>query len=131
KVAVFAFALGALGCLPGVLLLAYNGRMLGTLTGLVWNHGYLLDFYALILTHGVLELTAICIAGGAGLLVGWAVLAPGRLPRRDALRLAAGEALGLLGGSAALLVIAGTIEAYVTPHFPQPVRWTVAAVSAV
>jgi uncharacterized membrane protein SpoIIM required for sporulation len=130
KVAVLAFACGALLCLPGVLLMAYNGRMLGTLTGLVWNHGFFLDFYSLILTHGVLELTAICIAGGAGLMLGWALIAPGALPRRDALRQAAGEAFGLLAGSALLLVVAGVIEAYVTPHFPQPVRWSVAAASA-
>jgi uncharacterized membrane protein SpoIIM required for sporulation len=130
KVAVLGFALGALCCVPGVLLLVYNGRMLGTLSGLVWSHGYFLDFYSLILTHGVLELSAICIAGGAGLMVGWAVISPGQLPRRDALRLAAAEALGLLGGAAVLLVVAGTIEAYVTPHFPQSVRWTVAVLSA-
>ncbi len=130
KVAVLAFALGALCCVPGVLLLAYNGRMLGTLSGLVWTHGYLLDFYSLVLTHGVLELSAICIAGGAGLMVGWAVISPGQLPRQDALRLAAAEAFGLLAGAAILLILAGTIEAYVTPHFPQSVRWTVAALSA-
>jgi uncharacterized membrane protein SpoIIM required for sporulation len=130
KVAVFAFASGALLCLPGVLLMAYNGRMLGTLTGLVWNHGFFLDFYSLILTHGVLELTAICISGGAGLMLGWAVIAPGPLPRRDALRQAAGAAFGLLAGSALLLIVAGLIEAYVTPHFPQPVRWSVSAASA-
>jgi uncharacterized membrane protein SpoIIM required for sporulation len=130
RVAMTAFALGALLCLPGLLVPMYNGRMLGTLTGMVWLHGYALDFYSLILTHGVLELTAICISGGAGLMVGWALIAPGRLPRRDALRGAAGQAFGLLGGSAVLLVVAGLIEAYVTPHFSQPVRWSVAAASA-
>ena len=127
KVAATAFALGALLCLPGVLVLVYNGRMLGTLTGLVWAHGYFLDFYSLILTHGILELTAICIAGGAGLMLGWALIAPGRLPRGDALRRAARDAFGLLGGVALMLIVAGTIEAYVTPHFPRPVRWGVAA----
>lgn len=131
RVAATAFALGALLCLPGIVLLVYQGRMLGTLTGLVWLHGYARDFYALILTHGVLELTAICIAGGAGLMLGWALIAPGRLPRRDALRQAAREAFGLLGGAALMLVVAGCIEAYVTPHFPQPVRWAVAGASAV
>lgn len=129
KVAVLVFAFGTLLCLPGVLLLVFNGRMLGTLTGLVWNHGYVVDFYALILTHGVLELTAICISGGAGLLLGWSLIAPGRLSRRDALQKAAGDAFGLLAGSAALLVVAGVIEAYVTPHFPQFVRWSVALAS--
>jgi uncharacterized membrane protein SpoIIM required for sporulation len=105
--------------------------MLGTHSGLVWSRGYVLDFYSLILAHGVLELTAICIAGGAGLMLGWALIAPGPLPRRDALRQAAGDAFGLLAGSALLLVAAGLIEAYVTPHFPRPVRWGVAAGSVV
>jgi uncharacterized membrane protein SpoIIM required for sporulation len=131
RVAINVFALGALGCLPGALLLVYNGRMLGTLTGLVVNHGYFLDFYSLVLTHGVLELSAICIAGGAGLLLGWAVIAPGPLTRRDALRRASGDAFGLLAGTALLLVAAGLIEAYVTPHFPAAVRWGVAGTSAV
>jgi uncharacterized membrane protein SpoIIM required for sporulation len=131
KVAATAFALGALLCLPGIFVLVYNGRMLGTLTGLVWLHGFALDFYSLILTHGVLELSAICISGGAGLMVGWALIAPGRLPRRDALREAAREAFGLLGGAAVMLVVAGCIEAYVTPHFPAWVRWSVAGLSAV
>jgi uncharacterized membrane protein SpoIIM required for sporulation len=130
RVAATAFALGALLCLPGILILVYNGRMLGTLTGLVWVHGFFLDFYALILTHGVLELTAICISGGAGLMLGWSLIAPGRLPRGDALRLAAREAFGLLAGAALMLVVAGCIEAYVTPHFPQVVRWSVAGASA-
>ena len=130
RVAALAFALGALAVAPGVLLLAYNGRMLGTLTGLVWNAGFLLDFYSLILTHGVLELTAICVAGGGGLRLGWALAAPGALPRRDALRAAAGDSFGLLAGAALLLVPAGLIEGYVTPHFPAPARWSVAGASA-
>jgi uncharacterized membrane protein SpoIIM required for sporulation len=130
RVAVLSFAFGALCCLPGILLLVFHGRMLGTLSGLVWNHGFFLDFYGLILTHGVLELSAICIAGGGGLLLGWALIAPGRWSRRDALRRAAGEAFGLLAGAALLLVVAGLIEAYVTPHFSKSVRWSVALGSA-
>jgi len=129
RVAFLAFALGALLCLPGVLLLIYNGRMLGTLSGVVWAHGYLFDFCALILTHGILELTAICIAGAAGLLLGWALIAPGEQTRGQALRLASRDALGLLLGSALMLVVAGVIEAHVTPHFGKPVRLTVAGVS--
>lgn len=129
-VAVKAFAFGALLCLPAILLLVYNGRMLGTLSGLVWNHGFFVDFYGLILTHGVLELTAICIAGAAGLMLGWPLIAPGRSSRREALRRAAGDAFGLLAGAALMLVAAGLIEAFVTPHFPKAVRWSVAAASA-
>ncbi len=124
------FALGALLGLPAILKLVYTGRMLGTLWGLTWNHHFFRDFNALILTHGVLELSAICIAGGAGLSVGWSLVAPGELPRRDALRASAREAFGLLGGACLMLVVAGLIEAYITPHFAQSVRWSVAGVSA-
>lgn len=130
RVAILAFALGCLLCLPGIMLLAFNGRMVGTLTGLVWTQGFFVDFYGLILTHGVLELTAICIAGGAGLMLGWSLIAPGRRTRREALRQAAGAAFSLLAGCVLMLIVAGLIEAYVTPHFSATVRWSVAAGSA-
>jgi uncharacterized membrane protein SpoIIM required for sporulation len=131
RVACIAFALGALCCLPGLLLLIHNGRMVGTLTGLVWNHGYFLTLCSLLLTHGVVELSALCIAAGGGLMLGWSVISPGRLTRGEALRAATGEAFGLLGGAVLLLIVAGLLEAYVTPHFPAVVRWTVALLSAV
>lgn len=126
RVAILAFALGAAGCVLGVFLLVFNGRMLGTLSGLVWNGGYFVGFYSLILTHGVIELSAICVAAGGGLRLGWALLAPGSLARRDAFRAAAPDAFGLLGGSVLMLVVAGVIEAFVTPHFGATVRWSVA-----
>lgn len=129
-VAMRAFAFGALLGLPCLYLLVYNGRMLGTLEGLVYNHGYFRDFNALILTHGVLELTAICVAGGSGLLLAKALIFPGDRTRREALKAVSGDAFGLLAGSMAMLVVAGVIEAYVTPHFSQAVRWMVAGGSA-
>jgi uncharacterized membrane protein SpoIIM required for sporulation len=127
KVAILGFALGSVGCILGVFLLVFNGRMLGTLSGLVWNGGYFLGFYSLVLTHGVLELSAICISTAGGLKLGWALLAPGRHSRADAFRTSAPDALALLGGSVLMLVIAGIIEAFVTPHFSATVRWSVAA----
>ncbi len=130
-IALRLFAFGALLCLPCLLYLVYNGRMLGTLEGMMLVHGYFRDFNSLILTHGVLELSALCIAGGSGLLLGWAVIAPGNLPRREALQQVAGDAFGLLAGSVVLLLAAGMIEAFITPHFSQPVRWTVAGTSTV
>ncbi len=129
-VAMRAFAFGALLGLPCLYLLLYNGRMLGTLEGVVYNHGFFRDFNALILTHGVLELTAICISGGSGFLLAKAMIAPGNRTRRDALKAVSGDAFGLLAGSTALLIVAGVIEAYVTPHFSQTVRWSVATASA-
>src|SRR5579872_6795664 len=100
--------------------------MLGTLSGLVWNGGYFVGLYSLIMTHGVLELSAICIATAGGFRIGWAVIAPGRLARYDAIRLASGDAFGLLGGSILMLVVAGIIEAFITPHAGATVRWSVA-----
>lgn len=126
KVAIMGFSLGALCCVPGIFLLVYNGRMLGTLSGLVWNGGYFVGFYSLVLTHGVLELSAICISTAAGLRLGWSLIAPGRLARADAIRLSARDAFGLLGGSILMLVVAGIIEAFVTPHFGSATRWSVA-----
>lgn len=131
KVAILGFALGAMGCVLGLFLLIYNGRMLGTLSGLVWNGGYLIGFYSLILTHGVLELSAICIATAGGLRLGWAAIAPGQTTRADAFRLAAKDAFALLAGSIVMLVIAGLIEAYVSPHFGPEVRWSVAATTGI
>src|SRR5947209_2676676 len=106
RVSILAFALGALICLPGLLLLTYNGRMLGTLAGLVFNGGFLVGFLSLILTHGVLELSAICISAAGGLLVGWAVIAPGERPRKDALTAAAADGFGLLAGAVLMLLVA-------------------------
>jgi uncharacterized membrane protein SpoIIM required for sporulation len=127
RVAIIAFAAGALCCVPGLLLILYNGRMLGTLSGMLYKSGYLWGFWSLIATHGVLELTAISIGGAAGLLLGWTLVSAIDRPRRDALKLAGKDALGLLGGACGMLVIAGTIEAFVTPHYGATVRWTTAA----
>jgi len=126
KVAIMGFALGSLGCVLGAFLLVFNGRMLGTLSGLVWNGGYFLGFYSLVATHGVLELSAICISTAGGFRLGWSLLAPGRLTRGDAFRLASADAFALLAGSVLMLVAAGIIEAFVTPHFGAVVRWSVA-----
>jgi uncharacterized membrane protein SpoIIM required for sporulation len=126
KVAIFGFSLGAAGCVLGLFLLIYNGRMLGTLSGLVWNGGYFVGFYSLIMTHGVLELSAICISAAGGLRLGWAFFAPGRLTRGEAYRAAAGDAFALLGGAILMLLVAGIIEAFITPHFDATVRWSVA-----
>ena len=73
----------------------------------------------------------ISLGATAGLMLGWSVIAPGRFSRRDALRRAAVDAFGVLGGSVLLLIPAGLIEAYVTPHCPAPVRWSVALASTV
>lgn len=131
RVALMALGLGALFCLPGCLLMAYTGRMVGAISGVTYNYGHAGDFYSLILTHGVLELSAIVIAGGAGLMLGWSLISPGQWARTGALKRAATDAVGLFLGAAVMLVLAGLIEAFITPHFGKPVRLSTAAVTAI
>lgn len=123
---------GAIFCLPGMLLLIFEGCYLGILSGLMWNHqiATLGEYYSLILTHGVMEFTAMILAGGAGLLVGWILISPGLVGRGQALRNAMGDALGMFTGAVALFIVAGLLEAFVTPHFSALVRWSVAGSSA-
>ncbi len=65
--------------------------------------------------HGVVELSCIFIAGGAGLLIGSAMIMPGDLTRADALKTRGMEAVRLMIGVAILLVVAGTIEGFISP----------------
>jgi uncharacterized membrane protein SpoIIM required for sporulation len=119
RVTIMAVALGITAGLGTGLVLISNGLMIGGLAGVASNVHADLLFWAVILPHGVLELTAISIAGGAGLLLARALYAPGDLTRSDALKLAGNEAAQLLIGVAMLLVIAGLLEGFVTP-LPLP-----------
>src|SRR2546423_15568150 len=87
QVAFFAFAFGITAGIGTLLLLTLNGLFFGAVLGLFANYGlagWLLTFVA---GHGVLELTAIFIAGGAGLLVARGLIVPGDLTRPDGLGL--------------------------------------------
>jgi uncharacterized membrane protein SpoIIM required for sporulation len=119
RVALICFAGGVLLGIPTVLALAGNGWMLGAIAAAVNLGGYNLQFWSLIVPHGVIELSIIVIAGGTGLMLGDAVLRPGRLRRGDALSHAARQAVWLACGAALLLIVAGTLEAFVSPS-PMP-----------
>ena len=85
------------------------------------------ELWTFVIGHGVIELTVIFIAGGSGLMLGWAILRPGLMRRRDALALAARKAVYLLLGAVPWLVVAGTIEGFISPNedIPIPVKWAV------
>jgi uncharacterized membrane protein SpoIIM required for sporulation len=119
RVTMMAVALGVTAGIGTAIVLLTNGLMIGGLAGVATDVRADLLFWAVILPHGVLELLAICIAGGAGLIIGRAIWAPGDLPRRDALKLAGIEAMQLLAGVAVMLVFAGLIEGFITP-LPLP-----------
>ncbi|RYX81846.1 stage II sporulation protein M [bacterium] len=132
RVSALALALGVTAGIGTVWALVSNGLLIGALAGVATNYKTDLLFWSVILPHGVLELTAICIAGGAGFVLARAIYAPGDLSRRDALRLAGTEAGQLLMGVVLFLVFAGIIEGFLTPTALPPVaKLTFAALSGV
>ncbi len=116
RVAILAFTAGITAGIGTFWILLTNGTMLGGLTALVMNHGETaVQYWSLILPHGVLELTAIFISGGAGLSLGKALLIPGEYSRGNALVRSATKAASLIPGIALLLILAGAIEGFFTP----------------
>lgn len=132
KVALACFAGGVLLGIPTALTLLANGWMLGTLAAAVHRDGFDGRFWALIVPHGVIELSVIVIAGATGLMLGDALLRPGLLRRGDALVAVALRACILAVGAASLLVIAGLLEGFVSPSdLPIAAKYGVGATSAV
>jgi len=132
QVAFLAFGGGMLAGLYTVWTLVFNGLMLGGLTGLTAHYGIGFELWTFVIGHGVIELSVIAIAGGSGLMLGWAILQPGLLRRRDALALAARRAVRLVIGCVPLLVVAGTIEGFISPSaLPWPVHWAIGLGSGV
>ena len=106
------FAGGILLGLGSMFYLVYNGLLLGIVGAHLHNVGFGETFYAFVITHGAFELTAIALAGAAGLKLGFALLAPGRRLRSVALREAARECVTIIYGVIGLLVVAAFVEAF-------------------
>ncbi|WP_030816239.1 stage II sporulation protein M [Streptomyces sp. NRRL S-337] len=107
--------LGAFLGLPVLWILFQNMLNLGVGIGLMSSAGRLDTFLGLILPHGLLELTAVFIAAGIGLRLGWTLIDPGPRTRRAALAQEGRSALGVAIGLAAVLFVSGALEAFVTP----------------
>lgn len=106
---------GALLGIPVLWVLFQNMLNLGIGIGLMGSAGRLDTFLGLILPHGLLELTAVFVAAGTGLRLGWTVIDPGHRSRRTALAEEGRAALGMALGLAAVLFVSGAIEGFVTP----------------
>lgn len=129
QVSILAFATGILAGVGTFVVMFYNGLMLGVIAGAIKHKGMAvaMGFWAFVAPHGVIELTAIFISGGAGLMLGWAVINPGDRARGDALKLAGRQALVLVLGVASMLVIAGIIEGFFSPAvLPDSLKFLVA-----
>jgi uncharacterized membrane protein SpoIIM required for sporulation len=109
------FAFGITAGLGTIYMMVLNGLMIGVIGMACWLAGMSLQLWSFVAPHGVLELPAIFIAGGAGFRIAQGLLFPGVLPRRDSLARAGSEAVQLLLGTIPILIIAGTIEAFVSP----------------
>ncbi len=126
------FAGGVLFGVGSILILLYNGVFLGAVTGHLVNRGFSGTFFPFVSGHSALELGATVLLAVAGLRLGWSLVSPGGLARRDALRKAARECVALVPGAAAMLVLAAVIEAFWSPLPLAPaVKYAAAVVAAV
>lgn len=123
QVSILAFAAGILLCVVTAGILVVNGANLGFAAGLFYAAGEAPRFWGLILPHGLLELTAVVIAGGAGLRLGWTVIDPGDRLRGEALAEEGRRAVVIVLGLIAAFATAGLIEGFVTGSpLPTAVR---------
>ena len=114
QVAFLAFAGGILICIPTVYFMVLNGTNVGGAAGVFGSVGELGKFFGLVLPHGLLELSAVVIAGGAGLRLGWAIIAPGDRTRGDAVGTEARRSVLIALGLIVAFVVAGFIEGNIT-----------------
>jgi uncharacterized membrane protein SpoIIM required for sporulation len=111
-IAFQTFASGLLFGLGSAFFLFFNGLMIGAIAGHLTEIGYGHTFWPFVIGHSAFELTAIALAGAAGLQMGWALIAPGRLSRAEALLRASRKSVQLICGAMLFLIIAAFVEAY-------------------
>lgn len=129
SVCFLTFASGMVAGLGTVYLLFNNGIEIATVLTCCAQHHMALNLVSFMTAHGALEIPSIMFAGAAGLRLGAGILFPGMLRRRDALALAGSEAVQLVSATIPLLIVAGTLEAFLSPtHVPMSVKFSVGAI---
>ena len=127
-IAFRCFATGILFGLGSIFFLVYNGLVTGTVFGYVQRSGHAENILTFTCGHSPFELTAIVIAGGAGLYMGFALLGTSGLTRVASLRAIADDLISLILGAAFFLFIAALVEGWWSPSsLPSPVKWAFAA----
>jgi uncharacterized membrane protein SpoIIM required for sporulation len=129
-VAFQCFASGLFAGVGSIFFIAFNGALAGAVAGYLTERGLSSTFYSFVVTHAAFELTAIVLAGAAGLRMGHSLLAPGRSTRLQALVIAARESVVIVYGVTAMLLLAAAVEAFWSSAIwlPIPVKYSVAAV---
>ena len=128
-IAFQCFAGGLFFGVGSLFVLAFNGAAIGSVAGYLTWRGFGANFYSFVITHGAFELTGIVLAGAAGLILGHALLVPGRRSRLAALEHAARRAIVIVYGMTAMFVIAAALEAFWSSArwVPAPVKFGVGA----
>lgn len=122
------FASGILGGLGTIFEMLNNGFLIGVIGVACFEANMSGMLWSFVAPHGVLELPAIFISGGAGLLLARGLLFPGLLPRRESLAQAGAKSARLIFGIVPTLIVAGTIEAFLSPtHLPMVLKFLFAA----
>ena len=114
-VCFYTFASGIIAGLGTIYLLITNGVNIGVVGVACGQHHLALSLWSFVAAHGALELPAIFISGGAGLRLASGLLFPGMMRRKDALALAGSESVRLISGTIPMLIIAGCLEAFLSP----------------
>ncbi len=128
-IAFRCFATGIFFGAGSLFFLVYNGVVTGTAVGYVMTAGYGGNIWTFMCSHAPFELTAIVIAGGAGLQMGYALVATGGLTRVGSLRRAAPAIARQILGAAVMLLIAAMVEGFWSPSsLPPPVKWSASGV---
>ena len=129
-IAFRTFGSGLFLGIGSLLVMLFNGSLFGALAAHLTNIGSQEPFFTFVIAHGAPELTAIVLAGGAGLKLGLSLVAPGPYSRLDALKMAALECMPVVYGCFFLLLGAAFIEAFWSPRqFDPAVKYTVGAAS--
>lgn len=131
RIGIMAFALGFVAGLPTLLLLFYNGLVLGGFAALYHSRGLSVDLWGWLLPHGVTELLAVILCGAAGFLLAHGLVFPGSQTRVDSLRERGKQAAVIVIGCVLMLFVAGLIEGIFRQTVTSvPVRYTVAGTTA-
>lgn len=128
SVSIMTYALGITAGIGTIWMMLLNGLLIGVIGVACWDAGMSLPLWSFVAGHGVLELPAIFIAGGAGFIIARGLLFPGALPRGESLVRAGRQSAKLFFGTIPLLLIAGFIEGFISPSdLPISLKFGLAA----
>jgi len=132
RVAFLCFILGLLGSLGTIVILFYNGIMVGAFQYFFYSKGLFVESFLTIWIHGTIEISAIIIAGSAGIILGNGLLFPKTYSRGDSLQIAAKRAVRIIVGTIPLFILAGFLESFITrlTDLPNVIKVLIIGLSA-